>query len=241
MTAGVLMLLFLAWQLWWNDAISASSQSKAANEASRELSAASATPSTPAQPSPTASETVAPTPIAPAPLDPPVLGPVENGEAFGVMFVPRFGENSQRQIAGGVGTDVLNSMRLGVGHYPGTAMPGDLGNFAIAAHRSAYGGGMYEINQLRLGDAIYVQTEQGWYTYRFRNLEYVTADQIAVLNPVPQTDVSANGSRIITLTSCNPLYSTAERIIAYGVLESFQPADAGPPAEIAAQVAAWAS
>ena len=89
--------------------------------------------------------------------------------------------------------------------------------------------------------AIFVQTAHGWYTYRFRNLEYVTAEQIDVLNPVPQTEADSAGSRLITLTSCNPLYSTAERIIAYGVLESFRSATDGPPAEIAEQVAEWSS
>ena len=163
----------------------------------------------------------------------------DRGEAFAVMFVPRFGEDSQRTIAEGVGPDVLNSFDLGVGHYPGTQMPGAVGNFAIAAHRSAYGGGMHEIEQLQLGDAIHIQTRDAWYTYRFRDLEYVTPETTGVLAAVPHHPDLTPTDRIVTLTSCNPLYSTAERIIAYGVLESWQPAAAGAPAEIAAQVAAW--
>ena len=101
-----------------------------------------------------------------------------NAEAFAVMYVPRFGDDSQRTIAEGIGLDVLNSVDLGVGHYPGTQAPGEVGNFAIASHRSAYGGGMHEIEQLQLGDAIYVQTKDGWYTYRFRDLEYVTPETV---------------------------------------------------------------
>ncbi len=134
---------------------------------------------------------------------------------------------------------MLNSTDLGVGHYPGTQMPGEVGNFAIASHRSAYGGGMHEIEQLQLGDAIYIQTQDGWYTYRFRDLEYVTPETVDVLAPVPHHPELQPTDRIITLTSCNPLYSTAERIIAYGVLESWQPTSAGPPAEIADVVASW--
>jgi sortase A len=118
-------------------------------------------------------------------------------------------------------------------------MPGEVGNFAIASHRSAYGGGMHEIEQLQLGDAIHIQTRDAWYTYRFRDLEYVTPQATEVLAAVPHRPELAPTDRIVTLTSCNPLYSTAERIVAYGVLESWQPASAGPPAEIAAEVATW--
>jgi sortase A len=98
---------------------------------------------------------------------------------------------------------------------------------------------MHEIEQLQLGDAIYVQTADGWYTYRFRDFEYVTPETVDVLAPVPHHPDLQPTDRIVTLTSCNPLYSTAERIIAYGVLESWQPGTAGPPAEIADVVATW--
>ncbi|KRC61568.1 hypothetical protein ASE14_12040 [Agromyces sp. Root81] len=231
LTAGALILLFLGWQLWWNDAIMAGQQSSAASERSSEwqqeaLAAQGETP-----------------PPAPADYGPPVVDATEydNGDAFAVMYVPRFGEDSQRNIAEGYGLDVLNSFDLGVGHYPQTQKPGEVGNFAIAAHRSAYGGGMHEIEQLQLGDAIYIQTKDGWYTYRFRDFEYVTPETSAVLAPVPHRPDLAPTDRIVTLTSCNPLLSTAERIIAYGVLESWQPSAAGAPAEIAPVVATWGS
>lgn len=228
-TAGVLVLLFLGWQLWWNDAIMAGQQSTAASDlSSRWLEEARAARGDAEPP-------------APAEYGDPLVDPAEhaNGEAFAVMYVPRFGADSQRRIAEGTGLDVLNSTQLGVGHYPDTQMPGEVGNFAIAAHRSAYGGGMHEIEQLQLGDAIYVQTRDGWYTYRFRDLEYVTPETVEVLAPVPHHPDLQPADRIVTLTSCNPRYSTAERIVAYGVLESWQPASAGPPAEIADVVATW--
>ncbi|WP_286328898.1 sortase domain-containing protein [Agromyces marinus] len=98
---------------------------------------------------------------------------------------------------------------------------------------------MHEIDQLRVGDGIHIQTRDGWYTYRFRDLEYVTPDTVEVLAPVPHRPGTAPIDRIITLTTCNPLYSTAERIIAYGVFESWRPAADGPPGEIAAAVAEW--
>ncbi|MRG58937.1 class E sortase [Agromyces sp. CFH 90414] len=237
LTAGALILLFLGWQLWWNDAIMAGQQSEAASE----LSAAWAENDR-AQREPAATEDPAAAPVDPGE---PIVDATEypNGESFAVMYVPRFNApetfDSVRNIAEGIGLDVLNSYSQGVGHYPGTAMPGAVGNFAIAAHRSAYGGGMHEIEQLQLGDAIYIQTKDGWYTYRFRDFEYVTPETVDVLSPVPHHPDLQPTDRIITLTSCNPLYSTAERIIAYGVLESWQPGAANPPAEIADAVASW--
>ncbi|WP_127791754.1 class E sortase [Agromyces sp. LHK192] len=236
LTAGVLILLFLGWQLWWNDAIMAGQQSEAATESFQTFADQDRAARDPG------AET-------PPPVDPgePVVDTTAyaDGETFAVMYVPRFDTpetfDSVRNIAVGTGLNVLNSYSQGVGHYPGTAMPGAVGNFAIAAHRSAYGGGMHEIEQLQLGDAIYIQTKDGWYTYRFRDFEYVTPDTVDVLAPVPHHPELTPTDRIITLTSCNPLYSTAERIIAYGVLESWQPGAATPPAEIAAAVASWES
>ncbi len=229
LTAGAVVLLFLGWQLWWNDAITGARQSAAASDLStgwqeaervRGEPPSAETPSDAAEPYVDASERA-------------------YGDAFAVMYVPRFGDDSQRTVAEGTGLDVLNDADTGVGHYEGTQMPGAVGNFAIAAHRSAYGGGMHEIDRLQLGDGIYIQTSDGWYTYRFRDLEYVTPDTVGVLAPVPHHPELAPTDRIITLTTCNPLYSTAERIIAYGVLETWRPTADGPPDEIADAVAAW--
>ncbi|WP_022887550.1 class E sortase [Glaciibacter superstes] len=229
-TGGVLVLLFLGWQLWWNDMILANSQTEAATEISQdwieEDRAARGDDEPPPDPANYGDPVVA---VAPAEDDP-----------FAVLYVPRFPEGYHRTIAEGTSMDVLNSEVLGIGHYPGTQMPGEVGNFAVAAHRSAYGGGMNRINELQVGDAIYVQTADGYYTYRFRDLHYVQPSAVEVIAPVPNVSGVAPTDRIITLTSCNPLLSTAERIIAYGVFESWQPTAAGPPAELTPLIAAQA-
>ena len=121
---------------------------------------------------------------------------------------------------------------IGIGHYPGTRMPGEVGNFAVAAHRTTYGKPFNRIAELRLNDAIVVETADGWYTYRFRTLEYVTPDEVEVLLPVPQVEAAPAGSRCITLTSCSPMFAMTERIVAYGVFESFTPRTAGAPAAL---------
>lgn len=229
LTAGVLVLLFLGWQLWLNDIIVGNEQRDAALEFSESL--ANQAPPKPVE-----------EPVDPAePTDPgePVstVAPVMN-EAFATLFVPRFGADYVRKIGEGVGLSaVLNREDLGVGHYPATQLPGQVGNFALAAHRTTWGKPFAEIGELQLGDKIYVQTADGWYTYAFRNLEYVLPTGTGVLEPVPQAPgIESAGERFITLTSCNPRFSAAERIIAYGVMESWQPAAAGPPAELTAVI-----
>jgi sortase A len=120
----------------------------------------------------------------------------------------------------------------GIGHYPGTQMPGEIGNFAVAAHRTTHGAPFKQLATLQVGDKIYVQTADGYYTYAFRGLEYVRPNGVGVLDPVPQFAGIAPTDRILTMTSCNPMFSASERIIAYSSLESWQPISAGPPAAI---------
>jgi sortase A len=219
-TAGVFVLLFLGWQVWLNDIIVGNQQHDQAISLSEQWDKGEGQ--------------------APEPVDPgiPVVGVAPgNAERFAILYVPRFGSDYARPIAEGVGTtDVLN--KYGLGHYPKTQMPGEVGNFAIAAHRKAYGGNLEHIHELQVGDAIFVETADGWYKYSFRNLEYVQPTGVGVIAPVPQLPESPPTDRFITLTSCNPFFSTAERIIAYGVFDTWYPRAGGPPEDIAALVQA---
>jgi sortase A len=83
-----------------------------------------------------------------------------------------------------------------------------------------------------VGDRIYVETQKGWYVYRFRNIEFVWPTQSDVLSDVPRETIVAK-DRILTMTSCHPKTSTAERVIAYSVFESFVARKSGAPAEVA--------
>jgi sortase A len=218
-SAGVFVLLFLGWQLWFNDLV-------VGNELHEESVQQSST-----------WQGNASTAEHGTPNDPPVLDkPGAVGEVFGLMLIPRFGEDYYRPIAEGTGTtEVLNKGEIG--HYPTTSMPGAVGNFAIAAHRTSYGKPFNGLSNLRTGDHIFVETKDGWYQYAFRNLEYVRPTGVGVIAPVPQADGATPKDRIMTMTSCNPLFSAAERIIAYSVYETFYPRAGGPPDEIAATVA----
>jgi sortase A len=160
-----------------------------------------------------------------------------NATKFAELYIPRFGADYARAIAEGVGTsDVLDKGILG--HYPDSQLPGAIGNFAVAGHRTTHGAPLKQIASLRVGDKIYVQTADGYFTYDFRGLEYVRPTGVGVIDPVPQNPGVAPTDRIMTMTSCNPMFSSSERIVGYAVFDSWQPTSAGPPAEIAATVKA---
>lgn len=226
-TAGIVVMLFLGWYLWLNDAVVSSGQQVAAEEVQQEL-----------QDRWERGEGTAERPVDPG--EPVVSAqPTREGEVFGALIVPRFGADWKRSIASGVDVEtVLNSFTVGVGHYIDTQMPGEMGNFALAGHRRTYGSAFGDIDQLRLGDKIYVETVDGWYQYTFRGLEYVWPTGVEVLEPVPSAPGVAPTDRVLTLTSCNPRWSTAERIIAYAVYETWYPRADGPPPEISGLVEA---
>jgi sortase A len=221
-TCGIILLLFVAWELWWTNIAANNAQQQAVHHFAQEFKG----PVTP--------------PAADAPHDfgPPKVAaaPAADGTVFGVVYIPRFGKDYSRPLVEGTTAAQLDT--LGLGRYDTTAMPGAVGNFAVAGHRQTHGAVLDAIHTLVPGDKIYVQTNDGYYTYVFRNNQIVLPDQTDVLLPVPtQPNVKAT-QRFMTMTSCNPRFGSSERIIAYSVLDSWQPASAGPPAAIAHQVAA---
>lgn len=244
LTGGVLVLLFLGWQIWLSEIIVGREMLSESTQQSQEWNDQAArepivTPEP--EPEPTAEPTEAPEePLPEIALNPPVAAVPADGSKFGMLIVPRWGADYYRTVAEGVDpAGVLDRGRLG--RYPGTQMPGEVGNFALAAHRMGKGGSLRQIDDLQLGDNIYVETAAGWYQYSFRNLEYVRPSGVGVLNAIPQSDAAMQGERFITLTSCNPEHTTAERIIAYGMFDRFHPRDPsapnfGAPEEIAATV-----
>lgn len=233
-TIGVAMLLFVAWQMWIGDWI-IGAQNNAAGQSLSQQWAHSRAPASPAptEPSPSDSPNAAPAPSdAPIPQDVPIPAEPANAQVFGIMHIPRFGSDYAVKMAGGV-TRPGTLDPIGIGHYPGTPMPGSVGNVALAAHRTTFGKPFNKIATLHVGDAIVIETPGGWYTYRFRTLEYVTPQSVDVLDAVPQASAVADG-RYLTMTSCSPMYSKTERIVAYSVFDSFTPRADGPPASLAA-------
>ncbi len=220
-TIGIVLGLFVAWDLWGTNLSANATQAQAVRDFTRGLDA-------PLSPKAALKGDYGPAPATAAPTG--------IGEVFGVAYIPRLGATYSRPLVQGTSQAQLDT--LGLGHYPATQMPGQPGNFAVAGHRQTHGAVLDNIDTLVPGDRIYIQTRQGYYTYVFRNSEIVTPDHTAVVLPVPDHPGAQPTESLLTMTSCNPKFGDWQRFIAYSVLESWQPLDAGPPAEIAAIVAA---
>lgn len=221
-TAGVVLLLFVAWELWWTNIDADIAQKHAVNEFVQGLDIPDVPP--------------VEVPSKPNYGEPKVISKdVPQGETFGVAYIPRFGKEYYRPLVQGTTQTQLDT--LGLGHYESTTMPGAVGNFAVAGHRQTHGAVLDAIHTLVPGDKIYVQTKAGYYTYVFRNNQIVLPNATDVLLPVPTQKDAKPTQRFMTMTSCNPRFGAEERIIAYSVMESWQPLSAGPPKEIAAAVA----
>ena len=151
------------------------------------------------------------------------------GDAFAIVRIPRFGANSAWPLYEGTTTDVL--MR-GVGHYVDTDLPGDVGNFAMAGHRTTYGKPFNRIDQLAPGDVVLVETKDTSYVYRVTGHEIVPPSQMSVLLPVPDAPEVQATVATLTMTSCHPEFSARERYVAFAVLDTEYPRAAGVPADV---------
>lgn len=218
LTAGVLVLLFVTWQMWIGDLIISAQKNDEGAAISQQWAEDPPPPPPPVVENEDGTKYYEPV-IPPRPAE---------TERLGLMHIPRFGADYVQGIYGGT-TRAKTLDHLGIGVYTDSKMPGEVGNFSMAGHRTTWGFPFNKIDKLQLNDAIVVETPDGWFTYRFRTLEYVKPSQTEVLLDVPQMPEAQTGERYITLTACSPLYSLAERIIAYGVYESFQPRAEGPP------------
>ncbi|SET47789.1 class E sortase [Geodermatophilus poikilotrophus] len=164
---------------------------------------------------------------------------LQGGEAFAMLHIPRLGADYARAVVEGTGTEELEQ---GPGHYRGTAMPGEQGNFAVAGHRVGRGSPFLEIDELRAGDPVVVETADSWFVYRVLEpadvvpgQQVVPPSDVSVIAPTPNgpPDGAPSGA-YLTLTTCHPEYSARERLIVHAVLEGGPvgraEAPEGPPA-----------
>ncbi|MFC0554150.1 class E sortase [Planotetraspora thailandica] len=139
------------------------------------------------------------------------------GAALALIRIPRFGERYHYAIVEGVDTEDL---RKGPGHYPGTAMPGEPGNFVISGHRTTYGAPFNRLAELREGDDILIDTRGFRYTYRVTSTRVVDPSDVAAIAAVPGRPGARAARAVITLTTCHPEFSAGERLVVSGVLAS---------------------
>ncbi|VTR76357.1 class E sortase [Cellulomonas hominis] len=216
-TAGVLLLAFLAWQLWWTDVVANDAQAELVQEQGWDA--------------PLEALDQGPVVVTPRYDEPPVIEEPPYLTTFASMRVPKWDGEPTRTIT--QGTDRPNVLNpLGVGHYEGTAMPGGVGNFSLAAHRTTYGKPFNRIEELQEGDPIVVWTADTWYVYRVTSSQIVMPEDSQVIAPVPDQPGVAPTERFITLTTCHPMFSARERYIVHGVLDYWAPVSEGVPAEL---------
>lgn len=115
-------------------------------------------------------------------------------------------------VVDGVGYDDLTR---GPGHYPHSALPGEAGNFAVAGHRTTYGAPFFSLDELEAGDRIRVTDRSGrQHVYEFAARRVVGPDEAWVLGDDPLD----TGRPVLTLTTCHPRFSAAERLIVFAKL-----------------------
>jgi sortase A len=142
----------------------------------------------------------------------------EFGHAFAFLHIPAFGPTwTPRAVIEGTDPDVLAD---GPGHYANTAMPGQIGNFAMAGHRVGKGSPFLELDELDPGDAVVVETVDHWYVYRVRSTEIVRPDQTNVVAPTPDGPLDGPATRAwLTMTTCNPEFSARQRLVVHALLD----------------------
>jgi sortase A len=170
-----------------------------------------------AAPRPTASR---PTESRPTASRPPVVQ-VRTGQPFALLRIPALGRNWKFAVVEGTS---LAQLSTGPGHVTGTQLPGQAGNFAVAAHDITAGNPFLHLKSLTAGDAVYVTTRHATYTYRVTGEKVVRYTQVSVLAPVPGSPGKPATSAHITLITCTPvtLAFTPWRVIVTGVLVSTQ-------------------
>jgi sortase A len=189
-------------------------------EASTQTAEASDLPTLAIEPSTTT--TLAPTTTtmapAPAPETTPVAPPpakAANAPApivqVGEIQIPKIGLN--HKVFEGISLTVINK---GPGHWPGSAMPGQLGNAVFAGHRTTYSKPFNKLNELVPGDEIIFHTADGTFVYTMTKTEIVKPTDVWIVDPTPDAT--------ITLFACHPPGSARQRIVVRGVFKSATPA-----------------
>lgn len=126
---------------------------------------------------------------------------------IGIMKIPKI----DLKVAIGDGVD-NKTLKYAVGHFQGTAMPGEKGNFCVAGHRSyTYSEYFNRLDELKEGDDIIVQTKKGEFTYKIYEKKVVEPTEVSVLN--------STEAATITLVTCTPIRVATHRLIIKGKLQ----------------------
>jgi sortase A len=205
-TAGLVLLLFVAYQLVWTN-VEAHRRTDAVAGDVRD--AWERPPTT----TPTGTQAVR----------------LKNGKGFAFLHIPRLGQKWSAPVIQGVS---LPDLAKGVGHYPRTALPGEVGNFAVAGHRATNGEPFAYLDEVRKGDLVVAETQESWFTYVVDRIKIVSPTSVWVLDPVPGHPGATPSEPLLTLTTCNPRWASYERLIVFGHLTETRTKADGPPAAL---------
>lgn len=214
-TAGVLILLFVAYQLWGTGIREAQAQNSLESEFDQRIGESGDTAVDQPEEGDEGDTTATTVDVPPPP--PPV-----EGDAMARLRIPTIGVD--KIVVEGV---EVSDLKRGPGHYPNSPLPGQPGNAAIAGHRTTYGAPFNRLDELEVGDEILVTTVQGEFRYEVGDKLIVSPDQVEVLDDF--------GDDRLTLTACHPKYSARQRIVVVAALQGDaapatttpQPADTG--------------
>ncbi|MFE5940991.1 class E sortase [Streptomyces sp. NPDC056480] len=207
-TFGVVMLLFVTYQLWWTNVLAGQETDRAKEQIEDTWAKGDAD------------------------KDDSKPGAFEPGEGFAIMYIPKL--DVVVPVAEGINKAKVLDKGM-VGHYAEgklkTAMPSDKqGNFAVAGHRNTHGEPFRYINRLQPGDPIVVETRNAYYTYEMASILPQTApSNVSVIEPVPKGSGFTEPGRFITLTTCTPEFTSTYRMIVWGRLVEERPRSQGKP------------
>ncbi|MFH9295478.1 class E sortase [Streptomyces sp. NPDC017520] len=200
---GVLMLLFVTYQLWWTNVRAEQIAGKETNRIQDEWARGDRKPG--------------------------VFAP---GQGFAIMHIPKLdvvvpiaeGIDKEKVLDRGM------LGHYGEGRLK-TAMPSDKqGNFSVAGHRNTHGEPFRYINKLEPGDPIVVETQDAYYTYEMASILPQTApSNISVIDPVPVGSGFEGPGRYLTMTTCTPEFTSTYRLIVWGKMVDERPRSQGKP------------
>lgn len=202
-TFGVLMLLFVTYQLWWTNVRAQAEAGKEVSQLQNDWASGKRKP-----------------------------GAFEPGQGFALLHIPRLdvvvpiaeGTSSEKVLDRGmVGHYSEDALK--------TAMPdAKSGNFGVAGHRNTHGEPFRYINRLEPGDPIVVETQNRYFVYEMASRLPVTPpSNVDVLDPVPKGSGFTEPGRYITLTTCTPEFTSKYRLIVWGKMVEERPRSKGKP------------
>ncbi|MFJ2263594.1 class E sortase [Streptomyces sp. NPDC087844] len=205
-TTGVLMLLFVTYQLYWTNIRAHAQADSEASSLQDDWASGKGAP-----------------------------GTFEPGQGFALLHIPKLdvvvpiaeGTDKKRVLDRGM---VGHYAEEGVK----TAMPdAKKGNFGLAGHRNTHGEPFRYINRLKPGDAIVVETQNKYFVYKMASILPVTSpSNTSVLDAIPKGSTFKSAGRYITLTTCTPEFTSKYRMIVWGTMVEERSRDKGKPDEL---------